>query len=308
MTTFKAPSTFEMRADWKAALLMALFVAVIGGALALRPSAVAGGTEPAYTGTSTAGQAAGGVAWAIVEALFAVALLAGILLWDRVPEWVQETVKTVVKFIIPFAIGVIGALLWTPGAALASALATIILVKALDAAGLYWLVNDVLALALAIYIGVVAGIVFGVVILAVGVIGLTAYDYYFADRKPWMETLAVWTIRRRVPALFIAPATARFDWSKFVETLNASDDDRSVRKYMAFGIGMADLALPAAFAVAVAHSGGGLPLAGAIAGTLVACLRVSWKIEQGVGAGLPPLMSGALGGWAIAAIVGVIAV
>jgi presenilin-like A22 family membrane protease len=302
-------STLASRArlqwDLKALGLVALFVVVIGGALAARPTAVSTGAEPAFSDTSTAGQAVGGAGWAIVEALFAAALLGGILLWRRVPGWLQESLLSAAKFGVPMFIGGYAAVSGSFAGWTAFCVSAVAVLKAVDEWDCWWAVNNLLAVGLAIYIGVAAGIVLGPVVIGVGFVGLAVYDYVFADRRTWMFTLSAWTVRQRLPALFIVPQWWRFDWEALAEAFEA-DSDVEGEDVMRWGIGMADLALPAAFAVAIAASGNGLALAGAVAGILIACARVSQKIDDGGGAGLPPLATGALGGWAVAAGIGVI--
>lgn len=137
-----------------------------------------------------------------------------------------------------------------------------------------------------------------------GLVGLTAYDYWFADRQTWMADIAEWTVSRKLPLLVIAPTSFRLSWDELEEA--ATGDERDPDELLAFAIGTADLLLPAAFAVALAESGAVLPFAGAVLGLLAACPRLSWKMHNGGGAGLPPITTGVFGGWAIASV-GVVA-
>jgi len=292
-------------ADLQAAGLIVLFGAVIGGSLLLRPTAIASGSTPAFQGSSTSTQVAGGIIWAIAEAIFAVVLLSLLVLWRRLPAWIQKALSRALAAGVLMVLGAYG--VFTNQFLLLAGLVvgTIASVYALNAFDLWWIGNDVLALAVAVYIGVLAGVVLGPVVIAAGLIGLTAYDYLFADREDWMFQLAGWTVRRRFPMLFLVPSTMRLDWDDLCESFDedsAVDTDAVLR----FGVGTADLALPAAFAVALAQAGGGLPLLGALAGLAVACGRISHKLEQGGGAGLPPIVSGTLGGWLLALLPGVI--
>jgi len=291
--------------DLQAAGLVVLFGAVIGGALLLRPTAIASGSSPAFQGSSTSTQVAGGIIWAIAEAIFAVILLSLLVLWRRLPAWVQTSLSRALAAGVLMMLGAYGILSSQFLLLTGLVVGTVASVYALDSFDLWWIGNDVLALAVAVYIGVLAGVVLGPVVIAAGLIGLTAYDYLFADREDWMFQLAGWTVRRRFPMLFLVPSTTRLDW---VVLSKSFDEDTAVETdaVLRFGVGTADLALPAAFAVALAQAGGGLPLFGALAGLVVACGRISHKLEQGGGAGLPPIVSGTLGGWLLALIPGVI--
>ena len=68
---------------------------------------------------------------------------------------------------------------------------------------------------------------------------------------------------------------------------------------------MADLALPAALAAAVATAGGPAPLlaaGGVVAGIAIACFRLRHRmLTAGSGAGMPALTAGAIGGWLLVA-------
>lgn len=285
----------RLRADRRALALLALFAVVLAAALALRPALVASGTQSAVDGASTAEQAAGGAGWGLLATVEAVALLGLLALWRRAPAWLRRPGRATARYAAWLFAGLwLVAVFGLPtGFAIATAL--FFAARAADATDLWWVVNDALALALAIGFGAGAGILLGPVVVGVGLVALSVYDYAFADREDWMFTLATWTMRNRLPALFVVPTTLRVDWDE----LAAEADDELP---MGFGIGMADLALPAAFAVALAHGGGGLPLWGAIGGTLAACFRLSAKMHEGSGAGMPPLTTGALGGWAIATV------
>lgn len=294
----------DVQTDTKAAGLCLLFGVVITGALLVRPEAVAGGTTSAVDGASTSQKATAGVAWALAEAAFAGILLGGVVLWRRFPEWLQEALWSGVKFGVPMAVGIAAASVSAGGFWLAVAVGMVIIGTAIDAFDCYWIINNILAVALAIYVGVAAGVVLGAVVIGVGLIGLTIYDYVFADRESWMFDLAGWTLRNRLPALFIVPSTWRLDWDD-IATGFESDADTDPDEIVSWGIGMADLALPAAFVVALAHGGSALPAYGAALGVFLASTRISKKLDDGGGAGLPPITSGALGGWAVAAGLGV---
>jgi len=289
-----------MNLDMTAVALVALFTVVIGAALALRPTSVASGASPALTESSARTQVAGGVIWAIAEAIFAAFLLGMLFLYRRLPEWLQDAVSTALSVAVLLTIGAYS--VWTSQFGfILSALVGIILVgKALDEHDLWWVANDVLAIAIAAAVGVLAGTILPPVLIAAGLVGLTVYDYAFADRTEMMFVLA-----RRLPALFVVPASMRLDWETLADAIS-DDVDEDPDELMRFGIGMADLALPAAFAVSLAQTDAVVPLIGAMAGLTVACGRVSYKLSNGGGAGLPPIVSGTLGGWALALVPGVV--
>jgi len=286
-----------VKADARALALIALFVAVIGASLAVRLTYFdASAVTSVATDASTGQQAAAGIAWAVIEAVFAAVLLAGIAVWKLAPDWVQGTFKDAMGIALWMFVGAYA--FWREAffVAVAGIVGVFVIAKLTDRVNLWWVVNDMLALALAVYLAVFVGVILSPIIIAAGLVGLTAYDYWFADRRTHMVELAGWTVRRKLPLLFVIPQTARLEWDALADRAEAADD---LRPLLFFGIGMADLLLPAAFAVALAHSNALVPLAGAVAGVLVACFRVSWKMTNGGGAGLPPLTAGALGGWAV---------
>lgn len=290
--------------DLRAGALVALFAIVIGGALLLRPTSAASSATPAFEGSSTTTQVAGGIIWAIAEAIFAGLLLLTLLLFRQLPDWLQKALSKAAAAAFFMIAGAYAALTNQFPGLFATVIVLFVWVYGLDANDLWWVGNDVLAIAIAIGVGVMAGVVLGPIVIAAGLIGLTVYDHVFADRADWMFDLAGWSMRRRLPTVFVVPASLRMDWMELIDAFD--EDGRDPKELMQFGIGMADLALPAAFAVAVAQSGGGLPLFGALAGLGVACGRISYKLENGGGAGLPPIVSGTLGGWALALLPGVI--
>lgn len=287
--------------DTRAIGLMALFGIVFAGALTASPLLQSTGTQSVVSGHSAAEQAGGGLVWAVVEVTFAALLLGIILVYRRAPAWLQAAGRegAVVGFWVTaalytvFTVGGFVGWLGVP--------ATAALKAGFEQQRLYWLFNDVLALALAVVIGAQVGLLFGPVVVAVGLIALTGYDVWFADRKEWMFTLAAATARWKLPMLFIAPTVSRLRW----EQLADADDGLDAESFH-FVIGTADLLLPAALTVAVAADGVGLPAWGIIAGVTAACLRLSAKIESGGGAGLPPITTGALGGWAVASALKVV--
>lgn len=305
MSEFRVPSSLRINVDGTTFGLVLLFAVVIGAALALRPTSLAPTASPAFEGSSAGTQVAGGVIWAIGEAIFASILLGILLLWRRLPEWLQDALSKSLGAAVFVTIGAYTALSGRLLLAFLALFGTVIIGRALDEFGLWWIANNVLAIAIAASVGVIAGVILPPILIAAGLVGLTVYDYVFADRTDMMFALASWTVRRRLPALFIVPISMRMDWEYLAEAI-VDDVDDNPEDVIQFGIGMADLALPAAFAVSLAQTDAVVPLVGALAGLVVACGRVSHKIDNGGGAGLPPIVSGTLGGWVLALLPGVI--
>lgn len=298
---------FELEHGWRGYALVALFAVVIGGALFVRPHWVSQGVEPAFAGASTTEQAAAGGAWAIAEAIFAGVMIAIILAYRWLPAWVQEIIDKNVSLVLWM---VIGALALETGqfwgyAAVAVTLVTLLI--SADKLDLWWVLNNALALGIAIAMAAWVGVVLSPWILAVGLVGLSVYDYVFADRENWMFTLGGAFVRWRMPVLFVVPTDWRVDWGELADAM-AGDMPEEEAPELGFGIGTADLMIPAAFVVSLVSAAPSVMqtiiVSAAIAGILVACFRVSWKmVHRDGGAGLPPLTSGAIGGWAIGTIV-----
>jgi presenilin-like A22 family membrane protease len=262
---------------------------------------------------ATAAEAAGtGAAWAGLEVLTAAGLLVAILVYRRLPEWLQTSLR--------FG-GVASLFLYLGGQwGAADALATgwalvmgiILIYKAADAYDVWWLINNVLSVLIAIWIGAYLAYLFGVFGLGVALLALTVYDHVFANERSWMFDLADAMLRVRLPIVFLKPHRLRFDWARLYESGGDTGDDAGETDASlpdsAWALGTADLALPAAFAAAVAVapvgglvSGGVWAAIAVIGGVAVAALRLRWELlNQGSGAGLPALSTGALGGFAIA--------
>jgi presenilin-like A22 family membrane protease len=127
-------------------------------------------------------------------------------------------------------------------------------------------------------------------------------------------------LKARIPVLFVWPSSWRFDWNETFGLGDTDDDadevtgdladDEEIEERVSWGLGMADLLIPAGFAASVAaHSPPPLTNAtlvvvgGILGGLLVASLRLRYKMETaGSGAGLPAITSGVLGGYALAVV------
>lgn len=308
--------------DREAVALAGLFLLVIVPAVYISVAQPYDITRPDY---GLDGAALGG-AWAIAEVGFAILLLGLVLLYQRLPEWVQEWVQSTIAILVVMFLGALAFaldLFWPLFLVYVGMLFT---GKFLVEYDLWWLVNDVLGLGVAILIAPLAALIFGVEALVVAMVGLAIYDWYFADRKPWMFTLGGALMRAYLPVLVIVPSRLRVNWSDvanavgdddtpdwLTEAEGFSDDPDEAREQLgvSMAIGVGDLVLPAMFASAVALAPsplaiGGVPAAvlGVVGGTVLACFRMRWKIlERDGGAGLPPLVTGALAGYAPFALV-----
>lgn len=287
-----------LQPDVRALALVVLFTTVLSASVMLAPTFQATPGVNTVTDTASTGeQAAGGLGVSLLTVIEATILLGIIALFRRTPNWLQPVLRRTVATTFWVGMGLYGAFIFgVPGGLAAAGLAYFI-VHATDALGVYWVVNDAIAIGLAIYFGAAAGVIAGPVLLGVMLVGLSVYDHVFANRADWMFSLARATVRWRLPALVVLPVgTWRLPWTDLAE-FSTDDEDAKV----AHGIGTADLALPAAFVAAVSIYTSAW-VAGIVAGgVLIACLHLSWSIEhRGSGAGMPPLTAGALGGWAVA--------
>lgn len=290
----------EVRVDWISFVLVALFAVTIGGALWLRPHLISSGVESATSGTSTATQAAGGGAWAIGATIEAGVLLVALALWSRTPDWLQPVLKRTARLAVWLAIAFGLVIHTTPVVGLSLALGLFAAKETVEAFDGWWIANDALALGIAIYFGAAAGVLFGPIVIMVALVGLTIYDHVFADRRDWMASLGTWTVRNKLPAILVVPLAPRTSWDAIVDAMDSDLEERRI----GFGIGMADLALPAAFASAVAHVGGAVLALGVFVGCVAACFRLSWKMRNTTAsAGLPSLTTGSLAGVIVASLV-----
>lgn len=302
--------------DREAIILAAIFMVVMIPAVAVTV-AIPMDVQPNAFGLE--GVALGG-AWALGEVVVAALLVGLIFIFNRLPEWIQNWAKLS---------GAVGALLWGGGflqrlgllwQMIGGLFVITFIFDALDEYNLWWIMNNLLALTIAILFAPAGAWLFGVKALLVALVGLSIYDWYFADRNEWMFSLASVLMKSYAPVLFIIPTGLRVDWKLLtdpdeddfpegVESASDMDEEQRLkfkrRVGFSMGIGTADLLLPAMFASAVAASPSVLSIHGVPAGVLgvavgviVAALRIRWKIiEHKRGAGLPPLATGAILGY-----------
>lgn len=293
----------------------ALFAFVMGvtGWLALLtgPTAAQEVAVPATFGEGAQGQATAAGAWALAEIVLAGLLVASIFLYRRLPEFYQDLLLMNITVAVVLLVGA------TYGYWMAPVfVAAYTGYKLTDRAGVWWVINDALGIAVAIVIGLVLGLLFGVAGMAVALVALTAYDHLFANKKTWMFTLGKAVMELRLPLIIYRPTTLRFQWSEIVDSLSDAEAgaDTDAMDDASWGIGTGDFALPAGFVAAVATAQGGVvatfgPIAVAlvIGGILVACARLRFEMmTQGSGAGLPALSVGALTPYAALMLVGVV--
>lgn len=245
--------------------------------------------------------AAGGGIWALVEVLIAAAIVVALGLYTRSPDWLRTSVRRGLFF---FAFAFVGGVLQAIGIfwdAIPVLMVGYIAARGLDRLGVYWFLNNVLSVALAVIVAVIISLWFTPVAIAIGLLLLTVYDHFFANEKEWMGQMAIPPIKYKIPIMFLLPGSLRVQWQEFVDGVTDPSDD-GPRHH---GLGTADMALPAALATAVAT---GTPTtstlvaaSGIVIGAAVAAFRLRWwmdeKGDKKAGAGLPSITSGVIGGW-----------
>lgn len=282
---------FTVSIDRQAIYLAALFLTVQVAAVAAGLWLTGRGVTVESPGNVDG--AAAGAGWAVLEVGFAVVMLAAVVLSRYLPEELRKAIKVSVVLSLAYLLGGIAAQMNLGFLLLAALIGTYLTLKTVDVLGLWWLLNNAGSVFIAIYGGVVAGLMLNEWALLTFLLGMTVYDRVFADNKEWMMDMAGFAVNLRLPVLFIKPTEYRFDWDSL---LDDEDSDPLDEDDGSWGIGTADLMIPAAFTVAVA-TGESLawPLVGAIAVTVavgLAALRIREKmLTQGSGAGLPPLMA-----------------
>jgi len=293
--------------DWTAIELAALFAVVLGiaAAIGLQVGPSTNAATPDQFGNGASSQAAAGAAWATAEVVVAATMLVLLFVYNRLPEWLQSLVKWNVLFVLAMYLGAAagdGGSFWPQAGLLVGAGFTYGLLDQFD---VWWVANNALAVLLAVLGGSLIGLVFGVPGMALALIVLTVYDHVFANKQTWMFALGSAIVSARLPALFIRPSSWRLDWDELTDSFGADREDVDNAEDMpnnAWGLGTADLMLPAGFVVAVATtdiawlpSGGLLVTLLVATGIIVACFRLRHEmLTRGSGAGLPALAAGAL--------------
>jgi len=288
--------------DRRSISLAILLIVVQVGAVLFATSITGSAAEPSLpneAGETTAGQAASAATWVGLEVVLAVGMVALYFVYRRLPEWLQEQVSDTVEAALFLGVG----LLLAPDA---WALAGILLLfyfslGVLGELNLFWIINNLFVIGLAIVTAALIGLLFGVVGVLVALTGMTLYDHYFANKHDWMFDLA--ELLSVLPIIYYMPGTWRFDMDDVFGTDDAGLPEVSPEP---MAIGMADLGLPCALPVAVVVATGGLGgstllVLGAIAlGLVLAAFRLRHELlSRGSGAGLPALSAGVIGAYAL---------
>lgn len=314
MTTHSRPGIRQYLAvDGHGLAIATLLAGVALAAALLAPELVGSGVEQAgEIGERSAGeQAAAGGLFSVYVVLVAALAVGLILLAKRLPVWVREMIADGAYYTLLILLGGIAAV-GVPHYfiyVLAGYFALYVALETIENVGLWWVMNNVLVVALAVVLAAFLGVVLGPYFVLVALLGLTVYDHWFANKRAYMFELASVQVRRKVPVLFVWPARWRFAWEDL-----AMDKDADRSGIIAWGLGLGDLLLAGMFvaALAVHWSGpavGGLPLAawGALVGLAVAGLRLRFEMTTaGSGAGMPAIAAGAIGGFVVFAAIGVI--
>lgn len=309
--------------DRQALELVALYVVVLGVTAAIAayigPEEAATVSPPEQFGEGTQAEAGAATAMVLVEVAFAVGLLGLILVYNRLPEFAQDLVKSN-AYIGVFVY--LGARYGTQGQPWELPLLVVGVYTAyrvLDRYGLYWMLNNVFAVGLAIVMGVAVGLIFGIPGVGLLLLGLTVYDHVFANKQQWMFTMGKTLVKIGVPVLFLRPSALRNEWDDIVAMFDDSegdgDDDGESEDTVTWGLGTGDMMLPAGFVTAVITTPSDALLVGGlvagvvcILGALLACLRLRYEmLTRGSGAGLPALSTGLLaayGGVLVAGLLG----
>lgn len=286
---------FDQRGLELATLFTVVVVATV--ALALKFQSFNSVVKPPDTfGEGASGEATAAATWAIAEVVFAGVLLLAVYTTRRLPDWLQTTARRSAAFALLLYLGA------TAGSTTAwliitgTVIGVYVFYRIVDHYGAWWVPNNLLSVFGAVVGGLGLGMLFGAVGLAIASAVLLAYDHYFANKKDWMFHLAAPIIKYRLPALFIRPSTWRFDWSGLLSETEDTDE-KSEQGPVTWGVGTADMALPAGFVAAVAietngivSTFGNVVLVLFIVTVAIACFRLSWRMRhKGSGAGLPPL-------------------
>lgn len=297
-------------------LLAGLFLTVLVGSVALAQSFASAGVEPAMSGSSSSQQAAAGAGWAIAEVVVAVIGIVVFLLWKRLPAWGKEIVKKGVVIVGSMMIGAslpvsgygAGAF-WAIAGGLVGYYA---LVRITDEFDVFWHLNNLHCVFIAILLGGTAGAVLPFKFLLVGIILLTVYDHVFANQNDWMFTLGEGMMRAKLPVLFLAIPRLRLSWDDLCADIGGKEDvfddeiESMVERGDGFGIGMADLMLPAALAASLTVSSGGvsMPVVGMVGGLILAAFRLRYLMVNAdeAGAGMPSITAGTVGGYLVMAL------
>lgn len=298
-------NVIALRFDRRAVEIATVLLFVAGAAAVITmPAPAAVDTSPEQvvgdvTGSESGNEAATATAWVLIEVFAAVAILALIFISRRLPPWLRTTFKrlAIAAGLFYFGGGMAVDGVWDYG--FVTLVAGYLGYRTLDHYNLYWAMNNLLSVGVAIGFGILLGGFFGVVGIAAAMALLTAYDYFFADRNEWMFDIGKGIVNLRFPALFVRPPGWRLPWDGIMEGELGDETDEDL---LMWGIGTGDLLVGAAFIAAltttgsfmgVRHSAGVIGLV--LAGLALSALRLSHKLEtEDGGAGLPAITAGLL--------------
>lgn len=297
--TRRVRSWFDVTVDRAALELVALFLAIQAGTVGAALWLDANAPESATTAPGGVDGPAAGAGFAILEVALAVSILGLLYALRYLPQKYRDIAKKAAGLCLILVAGAAFQAAEALGLGLVLTVTFYVAIKAIPWNRIWWVANDVLCVAVAIYVGAVLGLMLNEWAILTFIVGMTAYDIYFADKKKYMFQLADLALTYKLPVLFVRPANWRLEWDRVLED---TDGDGG------WGIGSADLLIPAAFTAAVVTSSTLLlpMLAGVVVtgGVVLAALRIRHKmLSQGSGAGLPPILAGV--GLAYVAVVAV---
>lgn len=230
------------------------------------------------------------LAWVGLE-IFVLILVVGLIrLIKRLPEpyrtWIRRIAMTVLVLLI-------GAYVYwragTQGVIIASLFIAMVFI--LDRFGVYWPVNNVLAIGLAVFVAVFLGYLVRPWLFVGLAILFVVFDHVFADRSTAMFQYGSALLRLRViPVIFLVPSTFRCRLGALATTLrdnNIHDGDERVELGVS-GLGMADMAFAGGFIGSIVLATGGIGLDVYVVGFgMTVGLAYLFFVSDQSGAGLP---------------------
>ena len=210
-----------------------------------------------------------------------------------------------------FVLLAVGGLSWYVLSVLVTPMAGVALAVAVMAA-LYlhprWYVIDAAGIIVGAGAAGIFGISFGLAPVFLLLVLLAVYDFISVYRTGHMLDLADGVMRLRLPVVLVIPLRRSFSMMDF----GAGDEPDTAAERDALFIGLGDAVIPAILVTSAAMflpappvlGGVGLPVIGAMVGTIVGLLALLGLVVRGrAHAGLPLLNGGAIAGYLIAVTV-----
>jgi Uncharacterized protein conserved in archaea len=210
-----------------------------------------------------------------------------------------------------FVLLAVGGLSWYVLSVIVTPLAGVALAAVLVAA-LYlhprWYVIDAAGIVVGAGAAGIFGISFGLAPVFILLVLLAVYDFISVYRTGHMLDLADGVMRLRLPVVLVIPIRRSFSMMDFGD----GDDSATAGERDALFIGLGDAVIPAILVTSAAMflpaapvlGGVGLPVIGAMVGTIVGLLALLGLVLRGrAHAGLPLLNGGAIAGYLIAVAV-----